>query len=262
MGILNALGAATNTVAIGSAALSTIPLTKALFTSKQLPKGIAGFVFDIPETENVSLNAQITDHYAEDNFAIQDHVAFDPIKITLVGRIGELIYYRYEYLDYIETVLNRLGPLNVLKPTQSIAVQQSLAIAQRGMSAYESATKVYGDLKQLFSNEPALNMQQKFYKSMSDLFNDRAMITVETPWKTFDNMIIESISADQDNTTTTESTFTITFKQLRVVGTKTNVGLLTGRIKEQAGEELKNGKAPGNDSILTKITTNPTGAVK
>jgi hypothetical protein len=250
MGILNTLGAATNSVAIGSAALSTIPLTKALFTSKQLPKGIAGFVFDIPETENVTLNAQITDHYSEENLAIQDHVAFDPIKITLVGRVGELVYYRYKYLDYIETVLNRLGPLGVLKPTQSIAVQRQLALAQRAMSAYESASKVYGDLKQLFSNEPALNMQQKFYKAMADLFENRALITVETPWKTFDNMIIESISADQDNSTATESTFSITFKQLRIVGTKTNVGKLTGRIAEQAADEMKKGKQQGNDSIL------------
>ena len=49
-----------------------------------------GFLFNILGEEVVTLTADATDHYVEDNSAIQDHIALKPITITLHGYIGEV----------------------------------------------------------------------------------------------------------------------------------------------------------------------------
>ena len=54
-------------------------------------QGIGGFVFDYLGDVNVSLQADITDHFAEDNTAIQDHVAMRPIKVVMRGFVSELV---------------------------------------------------------------------------------------------------------------------------------------------------------------------------
>src|ERR1035437_4411399 len=54
-------------------------------------KGIAGFVFDYEGEDRLSLESEISDHYAEDNSSIQDHIALRPYKVTLRGFVSELL---------------------------------------------------------------------------------------------------------------------------------------------------------------------------
>ena len=257
MAVLSTLGAA-GAISIGSAALSTIGLTKALVTSKSLPKGINGFVFDIPETENVTLSANITDHFTEENYAIQDHVAFEAPRINLVGKIGELVFYssyKYAPFDYASTLLDRLTPLGVISPAMALKQRKNIQEGRTVAAAAESAFKTYKTLTNLFSKEPVVNQQQSAYNQLVGLFQNRAVVSVETPWKTFENMIIESISVDQDAETTTQSSFTLGFKQLRIVQTKTGTGLLTGRIVEQAAEVVKSGTQKGASAAAQGVDT-------
>ena len=139
--------------------------------------------------------------------------------------------------------------------------RKNIADAQRAASAMESALKTYKTLTNLFSKDPALNLQQSAYKQLVGLFENRAVVSVETPWKTFENMIIESISVDQDNTTQYETSFTLGFKQLRIVQTKTGTGLLTGSIKEQSAEVVKSGTQKGASWFATGLDM-ATGVVK
>lgn len=72
------------------AALSTLN-KKAIVRPDNPPPGIAGFLFDIVGDEMVMLTSEITDHYVEDNTAIQDHVALAPEQITVKGIVAELV---------------------------------------------------------------------------------------------------------------------------------------------------------------------------
>lgn len=54
--------------------------------------GIAGFKFHIPEREQVRMQSRITTHYLENNEPAQDHIANEPIEITLQGYQGEYFY--------------------------------------------------------------------------------------------------------------------------------------------------------------------------
>jgi len=254
------LAGLTNTIAVGGAALSLVGVTKALVTGNT-PKGIQGFLFDIPETESVTRSAQITDHFTENNFAIQDHVAIDPTKITLTGKVGELIYSKTAIESYIETVLDRLGPLGILSPEQNSKVKQTISDANRFIASVDSAFKSFNDLASIFSGTPTQTAQQAAFAIFDGYFQGRALLTVETPWKTYSNMIIETFTSDQDATTTNETTFTITFKEMRIVSTTTNVGQLQGRIAQQKSEVINSGQQKGK-SIFATVTDTLSGTTK
>lgn len=72
-----------------AAQVSTLQ-NKAIVRPDNPPRGIAGFLFDIRQEETIELNSDITDHYVEDNTAIQDQVALKPEMITLRGLVAEL----------------------------------------------------------------------------------------------------------------------------------------------------------------------------
>ena len=54
-------------------------------------KGISGFLFDVPDTESLTLSADITDHYTENNSYVNDHIVRKPTTVNLSGFIGELV---------------------------------------------------------------------------------------------------------------------------------------------------------------------------
>ena len=51
---------------------------------------VSGFLFDVKGRDELTLASNITDHYVENNSAIQDHIALKPITIRLNGFVGEL----------------------------------------------------------------------------------------------------------------------------------------------------------------------------
>ena len=71
------------------AAITTLD-NKAIVRPNNPPAGIAGFLFDLQADDEIHLQSDITDHYVEDNTAIQDHIALRPEEITLKGLVAEL----------------------------------------------------------------------------------------------------------------------------------------------------------------------------
>lgn len=77
-------------------ALSTLE-KQAIIRPENPPPGIAGFLFDIRGEETAEMTADVTDHYVEDNTAIQDQVALKPEIITVRGLVAELTDAKYAY---------------------------------------------------------------------------------------------------------------------------------------------------------------------
>lgn len=63
---------------------------RAIVRPNNPPAGIGGYLFDIPGDEWVELQSYITDHFVEDNTAINDQWALAPEQITLNGMVAEL----------------------------------------------------------------------------------------------------------------------------------------------------------------------------
>lgn len=69
--------------------LSTLE-RQAIVRPKNPPDGVAGFVFNIPQEEEMNLRSEITDHFVEDNTAINDEIALKPEEFTLRGIVAEV----------------------------------------------------------------------------------------------------------------------------------------------------------------------------
>ena len=258
MSILNTISGVSNSINVGGSALNLIPATKALVSKKDgLKRGIEGFLFDIVMTDQVNNYAQITDHFLEDNSFVQDHIAIAPIKITITGRVAELVRTKVEALAFLSASIDRLGNLDLFSPTLGLKARQAIAAYSQLDSALESAKKTFTSLKDYFNEKDTLNKQQEAFKTFSGWFENRALLSVETPWKTFTNMAIESWTADQDEVTNMETLFTLNFKEMRFINTTTNTGKLYNKLtKSQQAKPLNKGRQGGkgqDKSILYNI---------
>lgn len=253
MSVLNSISGVSNSISIGGSALSLIGMGTALVTDQNLKKGIDGFLFDVPLTENVSFSAQITDHFTEDNSAMQDHVALEPIRITLTGKVGELVYTKLAGLTFLSAAIDRLAPFGLFSPEQGLMAAKAISSAYEVVSAIDTIKKTYKNLSDIFTDEPSLNNQQAAFVKFENFFLGRALLSVETPWKTYKDMVIESWSADQSEETTMETTFTLTFKQMRFIQTTTNKGKLIGRVAAQSSTPDNKGSVEPSSSVLLNI---------
>lgn len=220
MTILTFLADNSQTLKVAGAATDLAASSRALIQKQdtKIVDGINGFVFSIPQTESINLQAQITDHWTETNVAIQDHIALEPIKITLTGMVSEVVWTKDKASAAAEQAIQRAMEVPALRPGVDQNTTQYLAAYQEAQRQYESALKSYKTLNDLYQNNQVSNtLQGVAYGTLSRYFLTRTLCTVNTPWKFFTNMAIEALSFSQDETTKDVSTVTVTFKQINSI---------------------------------------------
>lgn len=182
--------------------------------------GISGYVFDVVGTEELVSDADITDHFLEDNTAIQDHIALRPEKFTLSGYVGELKdIFQFTFLSIL-TNIQSLGTVFGLAPEFSVQATRTYAkiqdVASKVGEVFNQAQNIYDIFTQ---NSTTATKQQAAFKYFYDLQRSRILCQVETPYGKFDDMVIESIRAKQDESSRLISDFSITFKRIRTAKT-------------------------------------------
>jgi hypothetical protein len=188
--------------------------------------GLGGFVFDLEGETTATLSTEITDHFLEDNVAVQDHIAIRPKKIILKSYVGELIYRLDDTTDTIvQKVTRKLTSLSLLLPTLSPGAEQLVDFIKQGKLndlslesvSLESINKTtdYWAVAKNFATGGS--RQQQAYMYFKALMEKKLLVSVQTPFEFFPNMAIESITAIQSEDTRFMSDFTITLKQIRTV---------------------------------------------
>ena len=119
--------------------------------------GIGGFLFDYEGEENVSLHADITDHFVENNSAIQDHVARNPIHMTLRGFVAEIAYNPNQGINaFLNSIQNRLTTvpayLGKYTPGSVKTIQSALTKTQSTVNQINQAVARVKNVVGLFSN--------------------------------------------------------------------------------------------------------------
>lgn len=273
MALLGAIGNASAFLAKGGGVLSTLSSTLSLITPSY-PKGISdqgagtekllqkligssvGFLFDIPLSTQLTRGAQITDHYVEDNTTLQDHIALEPLRITLSGIVAELVYTKSAAEQYIAETLDKLGPLNLLSPAMSVSAQETLSAANQLKTAVQSTVKQLKNIKSLATTgTPAANNQQAAYAQFSDWLENRTILRVETPWQFFTDMAIEQVALEQDETSQDKSTITVTLKQLRYAQTITTTGSYAPPAAQQSASTALKGNSKGTTQDISSLAS-------
>ena len=190
-------------------------------------------LFHYEGEQGAQLDSEITDHYIEDNTAIQDQIAQKPVIITTHGFIGELNNVPPTALAAAQSTVNALQAISAYQPALSSAAQlaynEALSLYQTAQSAAASALSAItslsgtggesvigsGSLINGLRQAPNQNLQQSYFQAFYFYWLNKVLFQVQTPWAVFQNMAIMSLKAVQDETTQTITDFQVTFKQLR-----------------------------------------------
>jgi hypothetical protein len=240
-------------------------VNKSILKPKGL-KGINGFVFDLATEDSVQMSADITDHYTEDNMFVNDHVAIRPVRIIMKGFIGEVVYNTNPsgILGLFSTVQNALTtvPAYLGKYTPK-GLQDIQKVLVKGTSLVNKVDNYISRAKNivgLFDASTKLNNQQKAYDTLKQLFVNRVICSVETPFEYFDEkMIIESIAFRQGENDKYRMDIWVTLKEIRVATvsvTPVNKVTTGGRALFQRQSLLDNGPSKGTPiAWASKFTT-------
>ena len=176
--------------------------------------------FGICSENNLSLKSDITNHYTEENYWINDHWAINPPQYTLTGFIGELIYtIPNGWADKIEGLFGKtgLGLLSVISPTLGSYTSGVLNIARK----IESVVNKYADIaKRTLSLSKSIRKtnQRRVLDDLENLMNNRVLVNVYTPYGIYNNLAIISVNTRQSQDTKFVSNIEITFQKWRNPG--------------------------------------------
>lgn len=214
--------------------------------------GIAGFVFDIADESQVILESEITDHYVEDGTAVQDHIALRPEKVTLKGYVGELPYTKDGGQTTLQKATQKLTTIASYLPAVSTFAQNLYSRAKTKNDALTALKDTGLDLYKTYRNvNIPHDKQSEAFIYFEALRNSRALFTVQTPFRYYTDMAIESIKSVQSSATRDESNFEVTFKKIRKVQTSAvNLAGLQGRLVNMASNVVKKGIVKGVTKLI------------
>lgn len=197
-------------------------------------------LFNYEGEQTVTLESDITDHYVEDNTAVQDQISLKPELITAQGYIGELNDVAAPGIDFIKSAADRLTAITAYAP--NISRSASVVYAQADL-IYRTATKVADTAVAAWSSltgsgSSVQNKQQIMFSQFYGYWRSRTLFTVQTPWAIFKNCAIMKIRAVQSADSNLVSEFEVVFKPIRVAKTiasnlTTGLSFLDGRAGAQ-----------------------------
>ncbi len=211
----------------------------------QLPGNTTGdeepeaFLFNFEGENTATLESDITDHYAENNTALQDQIAIKPAMISTSGYIGELNNVVPKALALLKLAADKLTVLSPFVPEVSASALIAYNVAAQSYATAALALNTSVSAWQTISGQGSRvqTKQQVAFAKFFGWVNERRLFTVQTPWAVFKDMAIKTLRVVQDESTNSFSTFEVTFKQMRFANTLTIVSLAgQGRAIDQGSE--------------------------
>lgn len=229
----------------------------------------SGFI----NSDKLDLEADITDHYVEDNSTVQDHMAIKPIRYTVRGIIGEKVFTPLEPYEYqvpsknISKLATATNLLSTLSPTLSSYMQTAVAAYNYVEDSYKRYAGTISNIKDFFSknktgrtiNATSTNdviKDSKQERALNEILifqQKRTLVDIDSPYGYFSNFLIESAYIEQTDTIW-KSELVVNLKEYRSVET-----LLTDidskayedRYQQQMEAEQNLGNVQGKDAELT-----------
>ena len=219
-------------------------------------EGIAGFVFDITNKDDISLTSEITDHFIEDNTVINDHIALRPEIITVEGLVGELKLDIPPLLRALSDLNDKLTGFSGFLPELTAQTNEIYNQAEQILRTKEQAEQTIENLHNTFRGldvAPKETLQSKAFSYFYSLWQSRRIFTVETPWNTFTNMAILNMKVKQEDTKYI-SNFSMTFKKIRFAKA-IKIENSQGRHSEQISDVQNKGRVKGEEVDQSLLLT-------
>ena len=190
--------------------------------------GVAGsaFVFDYCGDVRGELDTDITDHYSESTVFVQDHAILKPRMITLRGFVGELVARPSTgVIGLLNTLTGNLtavsGYLGKYTPGAVSTMQKAVTQAQNVTNKINAIVSKGNGLLNLLGKNVAQSKQAQAWAKLEAMWASRVPMTVFTPTKVYNNMLVKSVVWTNPESTKYWSEVVITMKEIRTTGTVT-----------------------------------------
>jgi hypothetical protein len=274
---------AVNLTALSPITTSAIALSNLILVNPQTDAGILAqprtseaftpkkFLFNYYGEQAVTLESDITDHYVEDNTALQDQIALRPEIITGHGFIGELTDIAPEILQSLKVAADKLTVIGGYTPdlttTGLIAYNNAVQVYQVAQLATQSAVNAWSSIgptvetqigNAIFAQGNVQSKQQIAFQMFYGYWKERRLFTVQTPWAVFQNCALKTVRAVQDAESNTITDFEVTFKPINYAKTVSvgiaQFGQLRNQSQSQEGNPVNLGDSKGTPSPLSQGT--------
>ncbi len=199
--------------------------------------------------ETMTLTADITDNYVENNIAYQEHIALKPKVFTVSGEIGELTWFKKdEKNSIIDAVEQKLYPVVSFLPPVSKSASLIQSKALKIMGVVDSLDNFANRFWSLLSADDVSTEQKKGYQYLMALWQRRVPIDIKTPYGKLSNYVIQSIEFTQPDRTVDKSLVKISFKEFKTViekRSRVDMKKFQGRKSAQQASKQNKGTTTG-----------------
>ena len=181
--------------------------------------GIGGFNLDVRLENSISLNMVAPDNYVEDGSVINDHIVNDPITITINGEVAD-IHIKPVFDDFVLETLREKVQFKVINTVLTKQQQQRIqSVVDKVSNAVKLAKKGL-DIYDRFINRNEIKSsvrtaQDDFFDYIESIYINKKLITIEMPFRNYENMLITSLTVSKDNTTDQKLKYSISAKEIR-----------------------------------------------
>lgn len=182
---------------------------------------VNGFIFSVQLETTVQKTAETTDYYVEDLAAVQDHIAVRPLQVTLSGYVGEKTINNNAFTDqFLQKINERLLSVgSAARELTGYTAQLYTLINASKQSNDNLLGKASNLYKIALMATGQRTAQQRAYAYFEALMNNRALVSVVTPYDLFLNMAVVGLQAQQGPSSNMLSTFSVTLKQITTTQT-------------------------------------------
>lgn len=234
------------------------------------------FVFDYEGEQTATCTSDITDHFIENNTAIQDQISIRPVEVTTQGYVGELNNVVPGLLAPLASIANNFSTVQAYIPslteTALIAYNEAFQLYQVATNAANAAISAWSSLNPIGGGTNVINgnllitapgssltqnKQQTAFQYFYGYWVNRTLFTIQTPWAIFENMAIKILRPIQSAETRVITTFEVTFKQILTVQYALQPTLSAGRAATQSADPLNQGTStpPSSMSLGSAVSS-------
>jgi len=168
--------------------------------------GIGGFSLFARVSERLTLKADNPKFFVEDGTPLNDHRIQKPETVRITGAIGDVYESPETSVDVVQALDNNLGLITQYLPrftgTQAVLFEQISRNAVSRVSVLEDLIDAGAQARNVIGNVGNTNkpLGEQFLDAMEDIHYGNQLISIEMPYRIYENMSIATLTFDRNNT--------------------------------------------------------------
>ena len=181
--------------------------------------GIGGFNLDVRFDSSINFTMVAPENYVEDGSVINDHIINDPITLSISGEVAD-IHIKPKFDDFVLETIREKVQFKVINTVLTKQQQQKIQSVVDKISSVVKLVNKGFDIYNRFNNRnkpisKVRTVQDDFFDFLESNYINKRLITIEMPFRNYENMLITSLTITKDNSTNQKLKYSLSAKEIR-----------------------------------------------